>query len=204
MQYNQAKFYVRICALLCILTLTVAIAGQISPSRAADNDQIEQNLRSLRQNLNEVKNQLVVVFSSRISVEQARNKIRATGGKITKSSTRFRRTYLAVYPDAQTASRAYNLLKADSNTVNIFFNRKIKVPSDISGLPVSISKRARRDFSSTKPAWENQGASETLSPQAIPGNLGTFQWSLQRIGYDLAPSPTSNAPVVAVIDTGVL
>ena len=203
MQYNQAKFYVRICALLCILTLTVAIAGQISPSRAADNDQIEQNLRSLRQNLNEVKNQLVVVFSSRISVEQARNKIRATGGKITKSSTRFRRTYLAVYPDAQTASRAYNLLKTDSNTVNIFFNRKIKVPSDIPGLPVSISKQARRDFSSTKPAWENQGASETLSPQAIPGNLGTFQWSLQRIGYDLAPSPTSNAPVVAVIDTGV-
>jgi subtilisin family serine protease len=157
--------------------------------------------------LKRVKTQVVVRFEPDTSAAEANAAVAATGGSVRKSLGELKLAdYGADAAAPSDAARALRALNARPDVVYAFYNQRLRVPETRPAPP------------SWNPLRQNSGplgrrqptAAQGPSAQGAPGrvfaaaevSLRPYQYHLDRIGADLAPTPDS-APAVAVIDSGV-
>lgn len=109
------------------------------------------------------------------------------------------------YAAESSAATALRRLDADPDVRHVFYNQTFSLPT-VSPAP-SLTEVARSRTTGTGAAGSRTQAGTTPADGRRIAAGGTslrgYQWYLDRIGDDLVRPPRKDAPVVAVIDTGV-
>lgn len=187
-----------------VLMLVASLAAGPGAVRAAGPQQ--KRIPPLDRTLGRVGTQVLVRFAEGVSASRARSAIAASGGTMDGRKSASGNLHLARYSTPTGAASGLRTLDARSDVVRVFYNQKFALPplrQGVSTQDIPLRASAARYGGQSSRGFRPAARPGVSSIRSAGGPLRPYQYYLDRIGDTLSPDPPANAPVVAVIDSGV-